>query len=106
MITFQSKQNRELLMDLDDEGISFHYTAAKQVYHVGQSWASIHALLAKLYSMQEYSARNQSLSVWIQDQELYLVFHAPERKQAEVCRFSPAETGRIMDFLGKAPNLN
>ena len=106
MFEFTSKQNHTLTMDLEGGGISFHYAARQRVYHVGQSWANVHALLAKLYTCQQYAARNRSLSVWMQDKELCLKFRASEQSLEEVCKFSPAETIRIMDFLGKAPNLN
>lgn len=106
MYTFISRQNRTLIMDLEGGGISFRYNTGKGVYHSGQSWAGIHALLAKLYRSQTYSTRTQSLSAWIQDQELCLRFRARGWKLEEVCKFSPEETLKIMDFLGKAPNLN
>lgn len=106
MFTFMSNQNRKLSMDLESEGISFHYDTQRGVYHVGQSWASIHALLAKLRNYQAYSARNQSISVRMQDQELWLKFRARDAKIEEECNFSAEETARIMDFLGRAPNLN
>ena len=93
-------------MGLENRGISFHYVAARGVYHVGRSWASIHALLMKLHNCQTYTATDHSLSVWMQDEELFLRFRVRERELEEECRFSPAETAKIMDFLGKAPNLN
>ena len=104
MFTYKSKQNRKLMMDLEHRGISFHYVTAHGVYHVGRSWASVHALLMKLYSCRTYSGRDQSLSVWLQDEELCLRFRA--RGRVDECKFSPAETAKIMDFLGRAPNLN
>lgn len=106
MFTFLSNQNQALTMDLESEGISFRYDSRRGAYHVGQSWESIHALLAKLRNCQNYSARNQSLSVWMQDQELWLKFRTQDQKLEEECNFSPEETARIMDFLGRAPNLN
>lgn len=104
MIKFRSKQNRKLMMDREDKGISFHYSTAQGVYHVGRSWASIHVLLMKLNNSQKYSARDHSLSVWMQDQELFLRFRA--RELEDEVKFSPAETARIIDFLGSAPNFN
>jgi hypothetical protein len=106
MFTFLSNQNRKLSMDLESGGISFHYDTRRGIYHVGQSWASIHALLARLRNDQNYSAHNKSLSVWMQDQELWLKFRAQDAKLEEECNFSPEETAKIMDFLGRAPNLN
>ena len=106
MFTFTSNQNRKLMMDLEGGGISFHYDTRRGTYHVGQSWASIHALLSRLRNDQDYSARNQSLSVWMRGQELWLKFRAHDQKQEEECNFSPEETAKIMDFLGRAPNLN
>jgi hypothetical protein len=106
MYTFISNQNQKLVMDLESEGISFRYDTRHGVYQVAQSWASIHALLAKLRNCQNYSAWNQSLSVWVQDQELWLKFRTRDKKAEEACNFSPEETARIMDFLGRAPNLN
>ena len=106
MFTFMSNQNQKLIMDLESEGISFRYDTHHGVYQVAQSWASIHALLAKLRNYQNYSAWNQSLSVWVQDQELWLKFRTRDKKLEEECNFSPEETARIMDFLGRAPNLN
>jgi hypothetical protein len=106
MFTFMSNQNSQLSMDLESDGISFRYGTRRAVYHVGQSWASIHALLAKLRNCQNYSAWNKSLSVWMKDQELCLKFRTRDMKMEEECNFSPEETARIMDFLGRAPNLN
>jgi hypothetical protein len=106
MYTFMSNQNQKLSMDLESGGISFHYDTHQGIYHVGQSWASIHALLAKLRKCQNYSAWNRSLSVWMDDQELCLKFRTKDMKLEEECNFSPEETTRIMDFLGRAPNLN
>jgi hypothetical protein len=106
MFTFLSNQNQKLSMDLESGGISFHYDTRRSIYHVGQSWASIHALLARLRNDQNYSAQNQSLSVWMKDQELCLRFRAQDAKVQEDCDFSPEETAKIMDFLGRAPNLN
>jgi hypothetical protein len=106
MFTFLSNQNRKLSMDLESGGISFHYDTRRGIYHVGQSWASIHALLARLRNCQDYSAHNRSLSVWMQDQQLWLKFRAQDAKLDEECNFSPEETAKIMDFLGRAPNLN
>jgi hypothetical protein len=42
----------------------------------------------------------------MQDQELWLKFRAQDAKLEEECNFSPEETAKIMDFLGRAPNLN
>jgi len=106
MFTFISNQNRTLSMDLESDGISFHYDTRRVAYHVGQSWASIHALLARLRNYQDYSARNQSISVWMKDQELCLKFRTQDAKAEDECNFSPEETAKIMDFLGRAPNLN
>ena len=104
MVKFRSKQNRKLMMDRESKGISFHYDTGRGVYHVGRSWASIHTVLMKLNNLQKFSARDRSLSVWLQDRELFLQFRA--RELEDVCKFSPAETARIMDFLGRAPNFN
>jgi hypothetical protein len=93
-------------MDLEDKGISFHYATARGVHHVGRSWASIHTLLMKLYKCQTYTARDHSLAAWMQDQELCLQFRARELRRDAECRFSAEETAKIMDFLGRAPNLN
>ena len=106
MFTFLSNQNRKLMMDLESGGISFHYDTRRGVFHVGQSWASIHALLARLRSDRQYAAWDKSLLVWMQDQELCLKFRALDTKLEEECNFSAEETARIMDFLGRAPNLN
>ena len=106
MYEFWTKQNRKLRLDLEHKGISFHYVTAQGVYHVGRSWASIHALLMKLYQCQTYSARDRSLSVWLQDRELCLRFRAGEHRLEDECNFAPGETAMIMDFLGRAPNLN
>ena len=104
MVKFRSKQNRKLTMDLENRGISFHYVTAHGVYHVGRSWGSIHALLMKLNNCRTYSSRDHALYVWMQDQELCLRFRAQGR--VDECKFSPAETAKIMDFLWRAPNLN
>lgn len=104
MINFRSKQNRKLMMDRENKGISFHYSTARGMYHVGRSWASIHTLLMKLNNRQKFSSRDHSLSVWMQGQELRLRFSTQELE--DEVKFSPAETARIMGFLGKAPNFN
>ena len=106
MYEFTSKQNRRLTLDLVGGGVTFRYVTRAGIYHIGRSWASIHALLAKLQNWQTYSASDQSLSVWMQDQELCLRFRTPEMGMDEFCKFSPEESARIMDFLGRAPNLN
>jgi len=106
MYKFLSKQNRELSMDLEGGGISFHYDIGGGIFHVGQSWASVHALLAKLRKYQEYSAWDRSLSVSMQDHELCLLFRHRDRKSYEACILSPDETTKIMEFLERAPNLN
>lgn len=109
MYEFITEQNRTLRLDLDGRGVIFHYATGKdqkgKILRVGQSWAGIHALLAKLWTRQKYSAQDNSLSVWMQDQELCLRMRALDMK-VEECKFSPEETARLMDFLGKAPNLN
>ena len=104
MVKFRSIQNRKLILDLEDRGISFHYATKRGVYHVGRSWASVHALLMKLNTCRKYSAVDRSLSVWMQGQALCLRFSL--RGREEDCTFSPEETTRIMEFLGRAPNLN
>ncbi|HEY3475189.1 MAG TPA: hypothetical protein VGK56_11310 [Anaerolineales bacterium] len=106
MVEFWSKQNRKLKLDLESNGISFHYVTAQGVYHVGRSWASIHALLMKLNTCRKYAASDHSLSVWMQDQELCLRFRAREWRQEEECKFAPGETAQIIDFLARAPNFN
>lgn len=110
MVEFTSKQNRILKLDLEGGGITFQYVTGQgrsgNVFEVGQSWAGIHALLAKLRNYKTYSAWDSSLSVWMQDQELCLKFRARRTKQEEECKFSPDETARIMEFLERAPNLN
>jgi hypothetical protein len=106
MVEFWSKQNRKLTLDLEQMGVSFHYVTAGDVYHVGWSWSNLHTLLMKLYQCQSYSARDQSLSLWLQDRELCIRFRAGEHLPEEVCSFAPGETSKIMDFLGRAPNLN
>ena len=106
MHLFISKQNNDLVMDLEGRGMTFRYKTGHGIFHVGQSWASIHALLSRLRNWQRYSARNQSISAWMQGEELCLRFSARELKFVEECKFSPEETARIMDFLGRAPNLN
>ena len=110
LVEFTSKQNTKLGLDLEERGIVFHYAVGRDrkrnVLRLGQSWASIHALLAKLYTCQTYSAWDRSLSVWMYDQELCLRFRARDMKFEEEVKFSPDETIRIMEFLGKAPNLN
>ena len=106
MHLFISKQNNDLVMDLEGRGMTFRYKTGHGIFHVGQSWASIHALLARLRNWQQYSARNQSITAWMQGEELCLRFCARELKFVEECKFSPEETARIMDFLGRAPNLN
>ncbi len=103
---FISKQNNKLVMGLEGKGLTFHYETREGIFHVGQSWASIHALLARLRNWQRYSARNQSISVWMQDGEMCLQFCAREQDLVEDCKFSPQETARLMDFLERAPNLN
>jgi hypothetical protein len=106
MFEFRSKQHRKLEMALEDKGISFRYGAARGVHHVGRSWASIHTLLMKLYKCQTYTAMDRSLSVWMQDQELCVRFRARGLRRDDECDFSAEETAKIMDFLGRAPNLN
>ena len=106
MYEFITKQNRKLVLDLEGEGVTFRYVTRAGVFHVGRSWAHIHALLTKLQNWKTYSARDQSLDVWMQDQELCLRFRTPEMGMDELCKLSPEETARIMDFLGRAPNLN
>jgi hypothetical protein len=92
------------MMDRESKGISFHYNTGRGTYHVGRSWASIHILMMKLNNCQKYSTSDRSLSVWLLDQELFLRFRAQELE--EEVKFSPAETGRIIDYLGRAPNFN
>jgi hypothetical protein len=110
MYKFTTKQNTRLMIDLEDKGILFQYVTwcgqREDVFEVTQSWASIHALLAKLRSERQYAAWDKSLLVWMQDQELCLKFRALDTKLEEECNFSADETARIMDFLGRAPNLN
>ena len=106
MVEFWSKQNRKLTLDLEQQGISFHYGAAGDAYHVGWSWSHVHSLLMKLYQCERYSARDDSLSVWLQEGELCIRFCAGEHLPEEVCIFAPGETSKIMDFLCRAPNLN
>ena len=110
MYKFTTKQSTRLMMDLEDKGVLFQYVTwrgqREDIYQVTQSWASIHALLAKLHNDQQYAAWDKSLLVWMQDQQLCLKFRALDTKREEQCDFSPEETARIMDFLGRAPNLN
>jgi hypothetical protein len=110
MYKFNTKQNNKLMMDLEGEGITFYYTLCRnrqeEVFQVGQSWASIHALMAKLRNCEQYAAWDKSFFVWMQDQELCLKFRALDTKLEEKCIFSPEETAKILDFLGHAPNLN
>ena len=106
MYEFISKQNKKLTLDLEGRGVTFRYVTRAGVFHVGRSWASIHALLAKLQNWQTHSESDQSLDVWMHNQELCLRFRTPEMRMDEVCKFSPEESARIMDFLGRAPNLN
>jgi hypothetical protein len=110
MFNFTTKENNRLMMDLEGRGILFQYSTwrgqREDVFEVTQSWASIHALLAKLRNDQQYAAWDKSFLVWMQDQELYLKFRALDTKLEEECNFSAEETTRIMDFLGRAPNLN
>jgi hypothetical protein len=110
MYKFTTKQNTRLMIDLADRGILFQYATwrgqREDVFEVTQSWASIHALLAKLRNEQQYAAWDKSMLVWMQDQELRLKFRALDTKLEEECHFSQEETARIMDFLGRAPNLN
>ena len=110
MYKFTTKQQTQLMIDLVDRGILFQYVTwlgqREDIYQVTQSWAGIHALLAKLRSDLQYAAWDKSLLVWMQDQELCLKFRALDTKREEQCNFSAEETARIMDFLGRAPNLN
>jgi hypothetical protein len=110
MYKFTTKQNTRLMIDLEGQGILFQYVTwcgqREDVFEVTQSWASIHALLAKLRSERQYAAWDKSLLVWMQDRELCLKFRALDTKLEEECNFSAEETARIMDFLCRAPNLN
>lgn len=110
MFEFISKQNRILTLDLQGGGITFQYVSGQgrkgDTFQVAQSWAGIHALLAKLRHDQTYSAWDNSLNVWMQGQELCLKFRTRNTRLEEECKFSPGETARIMDFLERAPNLN
>ena len=110
MYKFTTTQNTRLMMDLEDQGILFQYFTCQgqreDVFQVTQSWASIHALLASLRHDREYAAWDKSLLVWMQDQQLCLKFRSLGTKLEQECNFSPEETARIMDFLGRAPNLN
>lgn len=110
MYKFTTKQNTRLMIDLEGQGILFQYVTwwgqREDIYQVTQSWASIHALLSKLRSDKQFAAWDKSFLVWMQDQELCLKFRALDTKREEQCNFSTEETARIMDFLGRAPNLN
>ncbi|MGE5462963.1 MAG: hypothetical protein ACM3PS_06400 [Syntrophothermus sp.] len=110
MYEFISKQNYKLRLDLEGTGITFHYITGQDrrgdIFQVSQSWPSIHALLAKLRQDQKYSSWDKSLLVWMQDQELCLRISTRDRKLQQECKFSPEETANIMEFLGRAPNLN
>ncbi len=110
MYEFMTKQNTKLLLELEGRGVFFQYVAGQgkkeAVFQVTQSWASIHALLAKLRNYKSYAAWDNSLSVWIHDQELCLKFRTLDAKLERECNFSSEETEKIMDFLGRAPNLN
>ncbi len=104
MVKFRSKQNRKLMMDLEHKGITFHYATGHGIHHVGRSWGSIHTLLMKLNRCRTYASRDHALYVWMQDQELCLRFQS--RGRVDECVLSPADTAKVMDFLGRAPNLN
>ena len=60
MDQFISNQNQTLLLDLQGRGITFHYAAGRSDFHVGHSWGSIHALLAKLRNCRAASTSRNS----------------------------------------------
>ena len=110
MYQFITKENNILVIDLNGRGLLFQYVTGpdpkRDIFEVTQSWAGIHSLLSKLRNSQTYAAWDKSMAVWMQDQELCLMFRALSTKLEKKGEFSPEETAKLLDFLGRAPNLN
>jgi hypothetical protein len=110
MNEFYTKQDTKLRLQIVEKGVLFIYPSSSgshgEILQVGQTWASIHTLVARLRNGQSYSARDQSLFISKQGEELHMKFQAAHLQLVEVCIFSGEETRRILTMLEKLPSMN
>lgn len=115
MYRFYTADNKKLSLGVDGRGITFIYRAANghaangnagDAIEVDQDWINVHSILTKLRNSQKYSARDNSLSVWKQGEELYVNLRALDRRLEETLIFSRETTAQFMHALGTLPCPN
>jgi hypothetical protein len=110
MNEFSTKEDKKLKINLVEQGVMFLYLTSSgrlgDMFEVGQSWSSIHSLLSKLRNRQKYSAKDKSLLIWKQGDELHIKFYSLDTHLEEECSFSREDTERLVSLLESLPSLN
>jgi hypothetical protein len=110
MYRFTTKQNKQVILQVHEQGVNFLYFAANGkgdgAYQVCQSWSNVHALLSKLRKKQTFSAPEHCLSAWQEQDELNIRFRAVDMPLAETLLFSKETTAKFLAALGSLPCLN
>ena len=110
MYRFYATDNKKLSLGVDGRGVTFIYHAmnenAGDAIQIDQDWINVHSILSKLRKRQKYSARDNSLSVWKQGEELYVNLRALDRRLEETLIFGSEMTAHFIHALGTLPCLN
>jgi hypothetical protein len=110
MTEFLSTENKKLMLDVDQQGVTFAHLKADgkagDLFQIGQNWSSVRSLLSKLRNKQRYSAKDNSLSAWMQGDEMSIKFRALDMQLEETLTFSSETTTQILRTLESSPNTN
>ena len=110
MYRFYTADHKKLSLGVDGRGVTFVYRPANgnsdNTIQIDQDWLNINSILSKLRKSEKYSARDNSLSVWKQGEELYVNLRALDRQLEETLIFGRETTVQFMHALGTLPNPN